>query len=88
VSRGGAPAERERAGAGAVAPAAGTPIWVGVLYFLGALGALGLGFLVALKLVEALFWESAPDYDVSVPLVVLWTAVVVAAVVVWARRRR
>lgn len=80
---------REGAGAGTQEHTrpAGTPMWIGVLYFLGAVGAIALGFLLGMKLVESVFWDDAPAYDVSLPLVVLWGGLFVAAAVVWVARR-
>jgi hypothetical protein len=82
---------REGAGSGQAkdrpAPAAGTPIWVGVLYFLGGLGGVLLGFLVLMRLGRAV-WDNVPTYDLSLPLVVFWSALAVFALGTWIWRRQ
>ena len=69
--------------------AAGTPIWVWVIYVLGV-------FAVAIFVFSILFTVGAKwlsddlevTYDVSTPAIVLWGALIVAAAVTWIARRR
>jgi hypothetical protein len=82
VSREGAPSKQPE-----VVHEAGTPIWVGIVYFLGAVGAILLAFLLGLKLAAAWFWEGAPSYAISFPAF-LWGALAVFALGLWVSRRR
>ncbi len=63
-------------------------MWIGIVYFLGAVGAIMLAFLLVMQLAAAFFWDDAPDFDASIPLVVLWGGLTLAALALWASRRR
>ena len=69
--------------------AAGTPIWVWVLYVFGILAAAIFG-LSLLFTAGAVFLSDDVEatYDISTPAVVLWGALILAAVVTWIVRRR
>ena len=69
-------------------PAAGTPIWVWVVYAFGILGAAILLFSVLFTLGAALLARDVPvSYDFSVPATILWGGLVLAAVVTFVVRR-
>jgi glucan phosphoethanolaminetransferase (alkaline phosphatase superfamily) len=70
-------------------PAAGTPIWVWVIYALG-LFALAIFVFSILFTVGAKVLSDDLDvtYDVSTPAILLWGALIVAAAVTWIVRRR
>jgi hypothetical protein len=82
---------REGAGEGKPnAPAAaGTPIWVWVVYVFGILAA-AIFLLSILFTLGAMLLSDDVDvsYDVSTPAIVLWGGLILAAVVTWAVRRR
>lgn len=69
-------------------PAGGTPIWVWLVY---ALGALGGTILVASGLFVLGAYIASDDVpvttSVSLPALVLWGGLVLVALVVWLRRR-
>ena len=71
------------------APAAGTPIWVWVVYVLGILAAAIFAFSVLFTLGALLLSDDVPvTYDVSTPAIVLWGGLILAAVATWVLRRR
>jgi hypothetical protein len=84
VSRAGAPSQKPKAQL-----AAGTPIWVWVIYVLGILAAAIFAFSLLFTLGALLLSDDVPvSYDVSAPAIVLWGALIVGAVVTWVLRRR
>ena len=84
VSREGAPSSKPKA-----PPAAGTPIWVWLLYGLGILAAAIFAFSLLFTAGAYLLSDDVPvTFDVSGPAVILWSALIVAAVVTWVVRRR
>jgi hypothetical protein len=84
VSRAGAPSQKPKAQL-----AAGTPIWVWVIYVVGILAAAIFAFSLLFTLGALLLSDDVPvSYDVSAPAIVLWGALIVAAVVTWVLRRR
>jgi hypothetical protein len=84
VSREGAPSKQPKS-----TPAAGTPIWVWVLYAFGILAGAIFLFSVLFTLGAALLARDVPvSYDFSVPATILWGGLVLAAVVTFVVRRR
>jgi hypothetical protein len=84
VSREGAPSRKSEA-----QRAAGTPIWVWVIYVLGILAATIFAFSLLFTLGALVLSDDVPvSYDISAPAIVLWGGLVVAAVVTWIVRRR
>ena len=84
MSREGAPAKQPKA-----PPAAGTPIWVWVIYALGLFAAAIFVFSLLFTLgARVLADDLEVTYDVSTPAIVLWGALIVAAVITWIARRR
>jgi hypothetical protein len=84
VSREGAGVKREKQ-----EPAAGTPIWVWVIYALGIMAAAIFAFSVLFTLGALLLSDDVPvTYDISTPAIVLWGGLVVAAAATWYVRRR
>jgi hypothetical protein len=84
VSREGAPSKQPKA-----APAAGTPIWVWLVYGLGILAGVIFVFSVLFTLGALLLSDDVPvGYDVSWLAIVLWGAFMVAALATWFVRRR
>jgi hypothetical protein len=84
VSREGAGVKREKP-----RPAAGTPIWVWVIYALGIMAAAIFAFSVLFTLGALLLSDDVPvTYDVSTPAIILWGGLIVAAAVTWYVRRR
>jgi hypothetical protein len=84
VSREGATVKKQKA-----APAAGTPIWVWVIYALGIMAAAIFAFSVLFTLGALLLSDDVPvTYDVSTPAIILWGGLIVAAAVTWYVRRR
>jgi hypothetical protein len=84
VSREGAEAKKPKA-----APAAGTPIWVWLVYGLGVLAAAIFVFSILFTLGALLLSDDVPvTYDISAPAIVLWGGLIVAAGVTWFVRRR
>jgi hypothetical protein len=70
-------------------PAAGTPIWVWVIYAFGLLAAGIFAFSLLFTLGALLLSDDVPaTWDVSIPAIVLWGGLIVAAVVTWVVRRR
>jgi hypothetical protein len=82
---------REGAGGGKpqAPPAAGTPIWVWVVYVFGILAAAIFAFSVLFTLGAVLLSDDvAVSYDVSTFAIILWGGLILAAVVTWFVRRR
>ena len=70
-------------------PAAGTPIWVWLVYGLGLLSAAIFAFSALFTAGALLLSDDVPvSYDFSAPATILWGALVLAAVVTWVVRRR
>ena len=70
-------------------PAAGTPIWVWVVYVFGILAAAIFAFSLLFTLGALLLSDDVPvTYDVSAPAIVLWGGLILAAVATWFVRRR
>lgn len=84
MSREGAPTKREQ-----TAPPAGTPIWVWVVYALGLLAAAVLAgsALFALGAYLASDEDIAISWDISLPALLAWGGLTVAAAVLWLWRR-
>jgi hypothetical protein len=71
------------------APAAGTPIWVWVVYVFGILAAAIFAFSLLFTLGALLLSDDVPvTYDVSAPAIVLWGGLILAAAATWIVRRR
>ena len=69
--------------------AAGTPIWVWVVYVFGILAAAIFAFSLLFTLGAVLLSDDVEaTYDISTPAFVLWGALILAAVVTWVVRRR
>ncbi len=71
-------------------PAAGTPIWVWVIYGFGILAATVFVF-SALFTFGALYLSDTGggfSWRASIPAIVLWSALILAAVITWVVRRR
>ena len=69
--------------------AAGTPIWVWVVYVFGILAGAIFAFSLLFTLGALLLSDDVPvTYDVSAPAIVLWGGLVLAAVATWVVRRR
>jgi hypothetical protein len=69
--------------------AAGTPIWVWVVYVLGILAAAIFVFSLLFTLGALLLSDDVPvTYDISAPAIVLWGGLILAAVATWFVRRR
>ena len=84
MSREGAPSKTPKP-----APAAGTPIWVWLVYILGGLGAVVFAFSGLFTLGAFVLSDDVPvSANVSTPAVVLWGGLIVAAAVTWIVRRR
>jgi hypothetical protein len=84
VSREGAPSKQPKP-----TPAAGTPIWVWLVYGLAILAATIIAFSVLFTLGAALLARDVPvSYDFSLPATVLWSGLVLAGVVTFVVRRR
>lgn len=84
MSREGAPAKQSKS-----PRAAGTPIWVWVIYAFGLFAAAIFVFSVLFTLGALILSDDvAVTYDVSTPAIVLWGALILAAVVTWVARRR
>jgi hypothetical protein len=70
-------------------PAAGTPIWVWLVYGLGILAAAIFAFSLLFTAGALILSDDVPvTYDVSAPAIVLWGALIVAAAGTWFVRRR
>jgi hypothetical protein len=84
VSREGAPSKQPTN-----QPAAGTPIWVWLVYGLGILAASIFVFSLLFTLGAVLLSNDVPvSTDISAPAIVLWGGLIVAALVTWIVRRR
>jgi len=84
VSREGAPSKQPTS-----QPAAGTPIWVWVVYALGILAAAIIAFSLLFTLGARLLSNNIPvGYDFSWPATILWGGLVLAALVTYVVRRR
>jgi hypothetical protein len=84
VSREGVPSKQPKA-----QPAAGTPIWVWVVYAFGILAAAIFAFSLLFTLGALVLSNDVPvGADVSTPAIVLWGGLIVAAVATWIVRRR
>ena len=84
MSREGAPSKQPTS-----QPAAGTPIWVWLVYGLGILAGTIIAFSLLFTLGAALLARDVPvSYDFSLPAAILWGGLVLAAVVTWVVRRR
>jgi hypothetical protein len=69
-------------------PAAGTPIWVWVVYVLGILAAAIFAFSLLFTLGALLLSDDVPvTYDISTPAIILWGGLILAAVATWIVRR-
>jgi hypothetical protein len=70
-------------------PAAGTPIWVWVIYAFGILAAAIFAFSLLFTLGALVLSDDVGvTYDVSAPAIVLWGALILAAAATWIVRRR
>jgi len=84
VSREGAPSKQPTS-----QPAAGTPIWVWVVYALGILAAAIIAFSLLFTLGARLLSNDVPvGYDFSWLATILWGGLVLAALVTYVVRRR
>ena len=84
MSREGAPSAKPKP-----PPAAGTPIWVWLIYGLGILAAAIFAFSLLFTGGAYLLSNDVPvSLDFSAPATILWGALVLAAVVTWIVRRR
>jgi hypothetical protein len=71
------------------APAAGTPIWVWVIYAFGLFSAAIFAFSLLFTAGALLLSDDVPvTYDVSPLAIVLWGGLIGAAAVTWIVRRR
>jgi hypothetical protein len=87
MSREGAPSRKAQVQA--QPRAAGTPIWVWLVYGLGLLAAAIFAFSVLFTAGAYLLSDDVPvTFDVSTPAIVLWGGLVLAAAVTWFVRRR
>ena len=70
-------------------PAAGTPIWVWVIYAFGLFAVAIFAFSLLFTAGALILSDDVPvTYDISAPAIVLWGALIVAAVGTWFVRRR
>ena len=84
MSREGATDKKQKA-----PPAAGTPIWVWVVYAFGILAAAIFAFSLLFTLGALVLSDDVGvTYDVSTPAIVLWGGLILAAAVTWVVRRR
>lgn len=84
MSREGAPSSKPKP-----ERAAGTPIWVWVVYVFGILAAAIFAFSLLFTLGAVVLSDDVEaTYDISTPAVVLWGGLILAAVVTWVVRRR
>ena len=84
MSREGAPTNKPKA-----PRAAGTPIWVWVIYAFGLFSAAIFAFSLLFTAGALLLSDDVPvTYDVSPLAIVLWGGLIVAAAVTWVWRRR
>jgi hypothetical protein len=71
------------------APKAGTPIWVWVIYAFGLFAAAVFVFSLLFTLGALVLSDDVPvTWDVSIPAIVLWGGLIVAALGTWYYRRR
>jgi hypothetical protein len=84
VSREGAPSNKPK-----TPSAAGTPIWVWLIYALALFAVAVFVFSLLFTLGALVLSDDVPvTYDISAPAIVLWGGLILAAVVTWAYRRR
>ena len=84
MSREGAPSSQSKP-----ERAAGTPIWVWVVYVFGILAAAIFAFSLLFTLGAVVLADDVEaTYDISTPAIVLWGGLILAAVVTWIVRRR
>ena len=84
MSREGAPSKQLKP-----QPAAGTPIWVWVVYAFGIFAVAIFAFSALFTLGALVLSSDVPvATNVSTPAIVLWGGLIVAAVVTWIVRRR
>lgn len=84
MSRAGAPSKRPKADV-----AAGTPIWVWLVYVLGVLAGVIFAFSLLFTLGALVLSDDVPvTYDVSWLAIVLWGGLMAAALITWIVRRR
>ena len=84
MSREGAPSKQPTS-----QPAAGTPIWVWVVYAFGILAGAIFVFSALFTLGALVLSNDVPvGTDVSTPAIVLWGGLIVVALVTWVVRRR
>ena len=84
MSREGAPSKQPKS-----QPAAGTPIWVWVVYGLGLLAAVIIVFSVLFTLGARVLSNDVPvGYDFSLLATIVWGGLVLAALVTYMMRRR
>ena len=84
MSREGAPGKQPKS-----QPAAGTPIWVWVVYAFGILAATIIAFSVLFTLgARTLSSDVEVGYDFSWPATILWGGLALAAIVTYVVRRR
>jgi hypothetical protein len=70
-------------------PAAGTPIWVWVVYGFGILAGAVIAFSVLFTLGARVLSDDVPvGYDFSWPATILWGGLALAAIVTYVVRRR
>ena len=83
MSREGAPSKQPTS-----QPAAGTPIWVWVVYALGILAAAIIAFSLLFTLGARLLSNDVPvGYDFSWPATILWGGLALAAIVTYVVRK-
>jgi hypothetical protein len=69
--------------------AAGTPIWVWLVYALGIMAGAIFAFSLLFTAGALFLSDDTPvTYDVSVPALILWGALIVAALATFVRRRQ
>ena len=84
MSREGAPSKQPKS-----QPAAGTPIWVWLVYGLGIFAGAVFVFSGLFTLGARVLSNDVPvETNISAPATVLWGVLIVAAVVTWIVRRR
>ncbi len=84
MSREGAPSKQPQA-----SRAAGTPIWVWLIYALGIVAVVIFAFSLLFTAGALLLSDDVPvTYDVSAPAIVLWGGLVFAAAATWYVRRK
>ena len=84
MSREGAPSSQSKP-----PPAAGTPIWVWLVYGLGVLAAAIFAFSLLFTLGARVLSDDVPvEYDFSLPATILWGGLMLAALVTYVVRRR